>query len=251
MSHRDWGHPGRHGSTSVTPRLIVGLAIALFGVVLVLDRMNLAVATQVARLWPAVIIAVGALLYTQARHIGSGINGVLVMIVGAWLLLNSLGIVQVRFWELFWPLMLIVIGTALVMQSLGRRGNGEASRDDTLTVFGVLSGVKRTSTSTHFRGGEITLFMGGGQIDLREATIPPGEDAVLNVLAFMGGCEILVPPSWHIDLPIIPVMGGVDIKDAMGAPVATGGGRPPRLILRGFLMLGGIQIKSGPGSATF
>jgi len=76
----------------LTPRLLVGLAIALFGVVLVLDRLNLAVAGQVLQFWPAVIIAVGALLFVQSRHVGGGANGAIVMIIGAWLLLNSLGI---------------------------------------------------------------------------------------------------------------------------------------------------------------
>src|SRR5215470_7650458 len=101
----------------LTPRLFVGLAIALFGVVLVLDRLNLAVAGQLLQFWPVVIIAVGALLFAQSRQVGGGANGVIVMIIGSWVLLNSLGIVRVRFWELFWPMVLIGIGLVLVMQT--------------------------------------------------------------------------------------------------------------------------------------
>src|SRR5688572_21144518 len=93
----------------MTPRLIVGLAIALFGVVLVLDRLNLVVADQVLRWWPAVIVAIGAMIFAQSRRIGGGINGVIVMIIGSWLLLNTLGVLRVRFWEMFWPLVLIGI----------------------------------------------------------------------------------------------------------------------------------------------
>jgi len=52
-----------HSSGLLTPRLLVGLAIALFGVVLVMDRLNLVIADQVLRWWPAVIVAVGALIY--------------------------------------------------------------------------------------------------------------------------------------------------------------------------------------------
>jgi len=227
----------------VTPRLLVGLAIALFGVVLVLDRLNLAVAGVVLQFWPAVIIAVGALLFVQARHVGGGANGIIVMIIGGWLLLNSLGIIQVRFWELFWPLVLIGIGSVLVMQTLRQRDRDAAGIDaeDTVNIVAVLSGVKRASTSARFRGGEVTTFMGGCQIDLSQATIPPGEEARLEFFAMMGGCEIIVPPSWEVATPIVPVMGGVEDKRV--APMATTGAAP-RLVLRGLLMMGGIVIRS-------
>jgi predicted membrane protein len=236
------------GGFAVTPRLIVGLAIALFGVVLVLDRLNLAVASQLLRLWPAVIVAVGALVFMQSRRVGGGVNGIIIMAVGGWLLLNSLGIVRVRFWEMFWPMVLIVIGTTLVMQTLRRRDDSSSTEtDDALTIFAVMSGVKRTSRAARFRGGEVTIFMGGGHIDLRQATIPPGQEAAIDIFAVMGGCEITVPPSWTIATPLVPVMGGVEDKrlPALPGDMANAGGlAPPRLVLRGFLMMGGIQIKS-------
>lgn len=232
----------------VTPRLLVGLSIALFGVVLAFDRMDFAFAAQVARFWPAVIIAVGAMMFAQSRGTGRGVNGAIVMVIGAWLLANSLGLVRLGFWELFWPMMLILIGGALVMQTLRRRDDSAEGAAESLTAFAVLSGVKRVITSPRFRGGELTLFMGGGQIDLSEASIPRGEQAVLDVFAVMGGCEIIVPPSWAVELPLVTIMGGVDDKRPSPLPDgvvgAAGDLAAPRLVLRGFLMMGGIQIKS-------
>jgi predicted membrane protein len=233
----------------VTPRLIIGLAIALFGVVLVLDRLNLVVADQALRWWPAVIVAIGALMFAQSRRFGSGINGLIVMIVGGWLLLNTLGVIRVRFWEMFWPLVLIGIGSVLVMQALGRRRRqaAGADADNTLAIFAVLSGVKRTSAAQRFRGGEITALMGGAQIDLRQAVIPPGEEAVLDVFVVMGGGEIFVPPSWNVITPLVPILGGVDDKRLapLAVPVESTGGKPaPRLVLRGLLLMGGFEIKS-------
>jgi len=234
----------------MTPRLIVGVAIALFGVVLVLDRLNLVVADQVLQWWPAVIVALGAVIFAQSRRVGGGINGIIVMLIGGWLLLNSLEIMRVRFWEMFWPLVLIAIGSVLVAQAMNRRTReiSGAGADSTLAVFAVLSGVKRISSSDRFRGGEVTAFMGGAHLDLRQATIPPGEEAVLDVFAVMGGCEIIVPASWTVLTPIVPVMGGVDDKRLMplpGSGVESVGARPaPRLVLRGLLLMGGIEIKS-------
>jgi predicted membrane protein len=239
------------GGSLMTPRLIVGLAIALFGVVLVFDRLGLAMADQVLRFWPAVIIAVGALIFSKSRNVGGGVNGVIVMVIGAWLLMNTLGIVRVRFWELFWPMVLIAIGTVLVTQTLRRRTRDAAGIDaeNTVTIYAVLSGAKHASAAPRFRGGEITLFMGGGQVDLRQATIPRGEEAVIDVFAVMGGCEIIVPPAWEVATPLVPVMGSVEDKRlaplvVTGAEGSLGAGAPPRLVLRGMVMMGGIVIKS-------
>ena len=40
------------------------------------------------------------------------------MALGGWLLLNSLGIVRISVWQLFWPMILIAIGTILVVQTV-------------------------------------------------------------------------------------------------------------------------------------
>ena len=237
-----------NGSLRVTPRLVVGLTIALFGVVLVLDRLNVVVASQILRFWPAVIIVVGLMAFARSRRVGGGANGVILTLIGGWLLLNSLGTVQVRFWEMFWPVVLIAIGSALVMQTL-RHGDASSSPDDgdTVTIFAVMSGAKKTSR-TRFRGGEVTIFMGGGQIDLRQATIPHGQQAVIDIVAVMGGCELIVPASWTVATPIVPVMGGVEDKRLPPLPdavdSAAAGLAPPRLVLRGFVMMGGVEIKS-------
>lgn len=235
--------------TLMTPRLIIGLAIALFGVVLVLDRLNLVFADEVLQWWPVVIIAVGAMIFSQSRRVGGGVNGVIVMLVGGWLLLNSIGILRVRFWEMFWPLILIGIGSVLVSQSLRRRTReaAGADADNTLAVLAVMGGVKRVVTAPRFRGGEVTALMGGAQIDLRQATIPPGEEAALDIFAIMGGCEIVVPSSWTVATPIVPVMGGVDDKRLPPLPggAENSGSLPaPRLVIRGLLLMGGIEIKS-------
>jgi predicted membrane protein len=243
MDNKETG-PGN----AITPRMVVGVAIALFGVILVFDRLNLVVADQALRWWPAVIVAIGALIFAQARRVGGGVNGVIVMLIGGWLLLNTLGFLRVRFWDMFWPMVLIGIGSVLVMQAM-RRNTREAmgvDADNTLTAFVVMGGVKRVSTAPRFRGGEVTALMGGAQLDLRQATIPPGEEAALDIFAVMGGCEIWVPPSWNVVTPIVPIMGGVDDKRLPTLPGdADGIGKPaPRLVLRGMLLMGGIEIKS-------
>jgi hypothetical protein len=121
-----------------------------------------------------------------------------------------------------------------------------ADRSERLSMFAFWSSVRRASVASPFRGGDITAIMGGGQLDLRLATIPPGEEAILDIVAVMGGVEILVPSNWEVSTPIFPFMGGIEDKRFPPLPndpnaVRKEGGR---LVLRGLVMMGGVHIKS-------
>src|SRR6185436_17570810 len=268
----------------VTPRTVFGVAIALLGFALALDRMGVVEASHLLRFWPVPLILIGALMIVQARDGRERTRGWIFAGVGTWLFLNTEGLLSVRLWELFWPVILILIGLSLVFRTGGpRRRRGRfgapgasgsnpsfgasesfvpnasatsagappvlqyADRSERISMFAVWSSVRRTSAASPFRGGDITAIMGGGQLDLRLATIPPGEEAILDIVAVMGGVEILVPSGWEVSTPIFPFMGGVEDKrfpplpaDPSAARKESGG----RLVLRGLVMMGGVHIKS-------
>ena len=84
--------------------------------------------------------------------------------------------------------------------------------------------------------------MGGCEIDLRQASIAPGTEAVIDVFAFWGGIEIKVPEDWTVITRVVAVDGrrrGQDARAAAGAP-------HKRLVVRGFVVMGGVAIKNGP-----
>jgi hypothetical protein len=115
------------------------------------------------------------------------------------------------------------------------------------SLFSFLSGVRRASSASRFLGGDIFSFMGGTNLDLRQATILPGEEAVIEIFAVMSGTEITVPSNWMIVTPVVPVMGGIEDKrlpPLAGSLPPAGAPSAPRLVLRGFILMSGIQIKS-------
>ena len=101
---------------------------------------------------------------------------------------------------------------------------------------------KRSSNDKPFLGGEMTAFMGGCVLDLRQAEIPPGGTASLNILAVMAGHEIWVPQGWIVASDVIPLLGGVDDKRL--PPLAQAGSDAPRLVLKGFVLMGGVVVKT-------
>jgi predicted membrane protein len=108
-------------------------------------------------------------------------------------------------------------------------------------LFSILGRDNQVNSASRFRGGEITSVMGESVLDLRQATIPPGEEAVLDVFTMMGGLVIRVPAEWMVDVQAVPVMGG--IKDQRVGRVEAGTTTPPRLVVRGSLMMGGLSIR--------
>ncbi len=227
-----------------TPQLAIGGFIVAVGLAMTLDRLQLVDAARVLRFWPLALVILGATLLVQRRDGAGRFWGSAWIVLGGWLLLNSLGVVRVGFWELIWPLLLVLFGLSLVMQTL-RHGSGGTSADGS-NLFAVLGECKRSVNDATFRGSHMTAIMGGCMLDLRQATIAPGDEAVIDVFAFMGGHEIVVPPGWAVVSRVVPIAGALEDKRLPVAevPVIPGGAAQPRLVIRGFLVLGGAAIKS-------
>ena len=100
-----------------------------------------------------------------------------------------------------------------------------------------MGGFSRKVTSD-FSGAELTAFMGGGKLDLREAKMT-GQQAVIHVLSLMGGFELLIPDTWTVRTEVIPLMGGVDDRSAVPTNPSA-----PTLVLKGFVMMGGVDIRN-------
>jgi hypothetical protein len=238
---------------TITPQLILGSLMIVFGVLLTLDRMELVDAGRTLRFWPVVLIAIGSWIVIERRPSGRSFPGYAMIAIGALLLLSSLGIARVRFWELFWPALIILVGARLVMQTSGSSAaqlDGAATaaaREGTLNMFSVLGSHQRASTDKPFRGGEVTTILSGTQLDLRQAEIAPGDEAVVNVFVFMGGHEVWLPQGWTVVNDVMPVLGSVEDKRLPPVVNAASGavnGPAPRLVIRGVVALGGVTIKN-------
>lgn len=251
-SHRTW-------TFDFSPRLLLGFGFTLLGVVLLLGQLDLVNARAVLRYWPVLLIAIGVAQFFNAPAAPSGDrtyprNAIVWMAVGGILLMNSVGVLRISIWDLFWPLLLIALGVRLMTRHVGRDFRKDPDAAGTVTsgdigpLFAVLSGVKRVGAPQPFHGAEVTTFMGGAHLDLRQAILRPGDEAILDIFAVMGGCELLIPPQWEVSAPIVAIMGGIDDKRLTARPTvieeATASMGAPRLVIRGFVMMGGVTIRS-------
>jgi predicted membrane protein len=251
---------------SVTPKFIIGVCLVLMGVVLGLDQLGVVQANHLLRFWPAALIVVGLVMLQRGeRH--SALRALVLIVVGGWLLLNTLGLVSLDLWEFILPLLLVFFGARIMMHNQGSRsgapqdlpgagpaagagptGQGPrgfnsaaASSGEPVhaSLFSLLSGSKRRWGKSIFRGAEMTAFMGGCELDLRDALMSSGELAVVDLFVIMGGVNIFVPPHWTVSLEVVPLLGGVHDKTH-----SVPSNPAQHLLVRGTVVMGGVEISN-------
>jgi len=220
-------------------RLIIGLSILAVGLLWTLDNLDVLRSEPITRWWPVVVIVVGLIRLFDVS--ASKLSSIVITLVGVGILFDTLD-----YWDFdpgdFIPLLIAFIGAKLVLDVFRRRSArtaNAASPDAVVHAFAVMSGVGRRSVSADFRGGDANAIMGGVELDLREARIPEGQEAVVDAFAFWGAVEIRVPENWRVVSQVMPMMAAYE--DNTTGKNATAG---PVLIVRGVAIMGGIEVKN-------
>lgn len=221
-----------------TAQVVLGLLIALVGVLFTLDNLHIVRAGDFLQFWPTVFIAIGLAQLASSSASSRVWSGSIWIAVGVLMIVGRLGGLRFNVWSL-WPLLLVLVGARIFWRSFSASSPGiPADTEAMATVTAILGGFERRIRSTAFQRAELTAFMGGGKLDLREAIMDPG-GAVVDIFSIMGGFEIIVPEAWAVDIDVTPFMGGCEDK-TLPHPA----GSVPRLTIRGFVMMGGVNIKN-------
>jgi len=221
-------------------KILFGLAVAGLGVVATVDKFDLfdswRLAEPLFEFWPLLFVLVG--LVKLLAIPGERFSGLIFTLLGGFLLLNSLtDQVDISDLRRFWPLILILFGIRFVVRSFGdEKPRWLEVEGPQVRQLGLLSVSRRRATSQVFSNGDLVAFMGGCELDLRDAR-PTTDGAVLDVVAVWGGIQVVVPKGWGVDLRVAPVMGGAEDKTKASAEDAG-----HRLKIRGFALMGGVEV---------
>lgn len=234
-------------------RLWMGLILIAIGVVFLLDNLYIIdfnFGRFIGRFWPSILIIIGVL--QMITHRGRHATGALFLIlIGVFFQVARLHVFD--WWNMrnLWPMIMILAGVGMLVSRLkatpGTPGPGGVQEygGELVNAFVIWGHLERAITSRAFRGGEATAVMGGIELDLRRAE-PAQGDQRLNLTAVMGGIEIRVPENWQVVVEGTPLLGSIeDTRKPAAAgdsslPAAAGG----RLLIHGFAMMGGIEVKS-------
>lgn len=255
----------RYGGKGM-PRIWSGLLLIAAGVVLLAYKMGAPIPGWVFT-WPVLLIGIGLLTGVKSRFQNPG--AFIMIVVGVVFLIDQTN-PALNFHNYIVPAILIAVGLIYIFRprnSCNRRVSRRFQRsnygstvpatsaqagyadkqtnkireedEEYLEVNAVLGGVKKIILSKNFKGGEITCFMGGAEINLSQADLQ--QPVVLEVNNVFGGTKLVVPANWNIKNEINVVFGGVEdkrnINNQMPDPSKV-------MVLKGTCVFGGIEISN-------
>jgi predicted membrane protein len=216
----------------VTPRVVLGLAVMLAGLVLALDSLGLVEGGAIFRFWPLAVVAVGIVKWLSPAP--QRMSALIWIVAGVALLLMTLGHMS---FAGVWAILLFLVGAKIAWKAL-RPMAAPTDPAAALDLLQFMGGTKTVVTTTDFKGGQATAVMGGVEIDLRHASMPEGRAAVLDTFAFWGGIEIRVPDDWEVVSQGSAALGGF-VNNARSQP-----GARRRIIVTGLAIMGGVEVKN-------
>jgi hypothetical protein len=218
-------------------RAVVGLGLVALGTLFLLDEIGaLDAGDTLGRWWPLILVVLGlAQVVANPRHLfGPGI----LVLLGGVLLVSTLDLTDVNVWEVFWPLVLVLVGLRVAVGADGSRRESAGRR---ASAFALFSGRRVDVTSAGFKRGSITSLFGGATLDLRRARLAEGGGAVDVFVAF-GSAEIVVPTDWPVRTSGLPIFGGWSGPPAAEGPPSDA----PELSVYLVVLFGGAAIKRRP-----
>lgn len=191
--------------------------------------------------WEMIVITVG--VYIGARRSFRPGGWIIPILVGCVFLANDW---LWRFNDLrhyLWPSVIILIGLYMIFRPRRKRGHfwdsNVISSEDSIDAVSIFGGTRKNIISKDFKGGEITTFFGGTDLNLTQADIVGS--ASIEITQGFSGTKLIVPANWNIKSEIVCVFGGVNDK----RPIMKDNPDSNKLlILKGTCVFGGIDIKS-------
>jgi predicted membrane protein len=243
-------------------RVLTGVLLFLIGILLLLKTANIVFFPGWFFTWPMILIAVG--LFSGIKHGFRGGAWVMFLLIGGLFLANQ--VEPTMHMERFvWPIILIAMGIGFILRPRHRHWRrwkhnynagwerepdatgpetvsnmpGDYDRRDFIDITAVFGGVKKNVLSKNFKGGDITSFMGGSEIDLSQADFTG--TIRIDATNVFGGTKLIIPPTWDVQNDITAVFGGVDDKRQISGVTLD---HNKVLVLDGTCVFGGIEIRS-------
>lgn len=230
----------RRNLNTSSGRVLGGLVLVVIGGLIFVNRAGADIPNWIFS-WQMIVISVG--IYIGARRSFRPGGWIIPILVGTVFLANDWLFDYRDIRPYLWPSILMVIGLYMIFRPRRRRGNfwdsNTISSEDSIDAVSIFGGTRKNIISKDFKGGEITTFFGGTDLNLTQADIVG--TATIEITQGFGGTKLIIPANWNIKSEIVCVFGGVSDKRPLSKDNPDSN---KLLILKGTCIFGGIDIKS-------
>ena len=220
------------GSTQV----VIGLLVAVVGVVLLLSTLGVAVLGSLILWTPSLFILFG-LWRLAANGFKRPSGPALIILIAVFLQLAVLGVS----FAIIWPAVLIAIGVAIILHQFGRRSSSDADQSGPgsggVDTFNLMGSVRRSASPSDYRSGEVTAIMGSTHLDMRDAVVAE-KPSTLEVTAVMSEVRLRVPSAWRVRLNNTTLLGETDDQRRRDEEQDS----TPDLVIDGLVLMGSLKI---------
>lgn len=248
----------QHSCQNGQGRIWVGIFLLLVGGLLLAKQSGVPFPSWFFT-WPMILIAFG--LLSGIRHRFRNFGWAIPVLVGLFFLVDDI-LPELNLRPYIWPMAIILVGLVFLFRPKIKRHDMNDTMDDTpqfpgprqpetprpsppglndrsevIDATAILGGVKKNVLSKNFRGGEITTFMGGAEINLTQADL--NGRVTIDCFNLFGGTKLIIPADWDVQSGIVTIFGGLEDKrhPAQVNPEKV-------LYLDGTCLFGGVEIKS-------
>ncbi len=221
--------------------IVIGTVLVIAGLLLFGDQLNLFPfrVRYILISWQMLLIVLGLIFLSKKE---GRLTGTILISIGVFFLLPKLTILPVSAGRLFWPALLVFVGLMILVRGTFTRGLGYSAsknRGDAIEDVNVFGGHDRIIETENFRGGEIVNIFGGGNYDMLQTKLAPGNN-VLEVIMVFGGSKIIVPQDWDVKVEVAAVFGGFSDKRIKSPEITRDLSRT--LIIKGVAIFGGGEL---------
>jgi predicted membrane protein len=230
-------------------KLALGLVVLTAGVLFLFNRLDM-IPNEVAEhifSWQMILIAIGIVSIAGHRN---NLGGWIIMAVGGFFLLTDIFVMPTTFHDIFWPMLIIVIGLVILVKGRGKHSGFPVSRNDSAMDEGssddtsfedvsVFGGNKKGYRIKNLRSGKVVAIFGGSELDLRECEIAD-EGAVIEMVTIFGGSTMIIPKDWKIKSDVMAVFGGFDEHSQQAVAENN---EEKTVYVKGLAIFGGGEIK--------
>jgi len=191
-------------------RAVFGLILIAVGFILIISHFGILPNDwrHIIISWQALLILIGSVMLFSRQNQPAG--GILILIGGFFLVPRVLpGYFEWN--DLFWPVILLGVGTIIILREVLKRKNDRKGSPDFIDIVSILGGGDRNIASQNFEGGRITAIFGGGKLDLRKARLAEGVNE-LDLFLMFGGYKFILPPEWNVRMEVTTILGGFSDK---------------------------------------